>query len=1309
MRIVIDLQGAQTASRFRGIGRYTVSFVQAVLRNKGDNEVILVASGLFPETLAELRQAFAGLLPPENFHIWYVPDLVDAASLKITSDYQAAELIREAFIARLKPDIIHITSLFEGHLEPAVTSIKRFDKTTPISVVLYDLIPLLNPENYFAPDSVFKKFYLSKINYLKQADIHLAISAFAREEGLQHLPLNPDRVINMSAGLDEHFQPLQISSAIQQQLKEKFNIQRPFLLYTGGADERKNLPRLLEAYAELTLELQQQYQLLFVGRIPEIVLAQLRQQIKNLGLEAEVIFTGYVSDAELIQLYNLCEALVFPSWHEGFGLPALEAMACGVPAIAANRSSLPEVLGTEEALFDPFSVTSIAEKITQVLTDKELRQRLVEHGLEQAKKFTWDATAKTALAAWQQLVNEQQKLQAQSKPVAKQLLTSDAKLKLALVTPWPPEQTGIAGYSADLLPALEDYYAVEVITAADVEIFKSNASSYDRVVYQLGNSVFHTYMLPLMQEILGVVVLHDFYLSGLKSYLEAQEIAPTLWQEACYASHGYPALVARQQNLQKAVQDYPVNLVELQQALGVLVHSDYSKQLAQQWYGSESAANWQVIPLVREKFADSQISAEAKIKAKQILGFASDDFLICSFGLLDETKQNKLLLESWLASPLAEEKSCYLVFVGQNGTSEYCQQLEEQVKLLGLNKRVRITGFADEATYTAYLTAADLAVQLRTLSRGETSGAVLDCMNYGLATIVNANGSMAELNKQAVWLLPDVFSQEELTAALIELWQTPALREQLGQAARKIIQQKHSPAHCAKLYAQAIEKFYAQVEYSAPHLIQQLAAENLLPSQPKAVAPSKLRRIKNKLLKSNSKEQQANEYLLALAAALALNHPVARPKNLYLDITATLSNDLKTGIERVVRSLVLALIKQTAANQQASSSLQGYRIEPVYLVQESGRWLYRHACNYTLDLLDCSSTALIDEVADPQAGDKLLVMDISGQKLIDAHAEGLHSAYQQRGVKIYSLVYDLLPLRLPEVFPSRTEADFAAWLRVAISFDGAVGISNTVKNDLAAWLQEEKLVIPAQILPEKSSLVLTKQAENQQLAESFYLSYFHLGADLAASAPSKGLPEEAAIQLKQFQAQPTFLMVGTLEPRKGYLQALEAFTQLWNEGCAVNLVIVGQEGWRGLAKDERRDIPATLEVLTQHSQLNKQLFWLQGISDEYLNQVYKASSCLLAASYGEGFGLPLIEAARHQLPLLVRDLPIFREVAGQAADYFTAANPNQLAQAIKNWLAQTSARNKAKASNAEHQITWQTWEQSAQQLAQQLAEAKNIR
>lgn len=404
MRIVIDMQGAQTESRFRGIGRYTLSFAQAVVRNRGKHEVFLALSGLFPDTIEPIRAAFDGLLPQENIRVWHTPGPVKEEHPGNDARRETAELIREAFLASLNADVIHICSLFEGYVDDAVTSIGRFDKSTFISVTLYDLIPLLSPDQYLTPNPKYSAYYHRKLGSLKQAALYLAISKSSQKEIIDCLSVDDTKIINTYTGVEPNFRALNDHEISKTFLADKLSIDRPFVLYTGGADERKNLPRLIEAWSKLPVSLRQTHQLLFAGRMPEGNVHEFRRIAQRHGLQNdELLFSGYISDEELVQLYNLCKLYVFPSWHEGFGLPALEAMACGAPVIGANTTSLPEVIGLPEALFDPYSVAAIRDKIQQALMDGAFRERLRQNGVEQLRKFSWDQVALRAIAAWESM------------------------------------------------------------------------------------------------------------------------------------------------------------------------------------------------------------------------------------------------------------------------------------------------------------------------------------------------------------------------------------------------------------------------------------------------------------------------------------------------------------------------------------------------------------------------------------------------------------------------------------------------------------------------------------------------------------------------------------------------------------------------------------------------------------------------------------------------------------------------------------------------------------------------------------------
>jgi glycosyltransferase involved in cell wall biosynthesis len=185
------------------------------------------------------------------------------------------------------------------------------------------------------------------------------------------------------------------------------------------------------------------------------------------------------------------------------------------------------------------------------------------------------------------------------------------------------------------------------------------------------------------------------------------------------------------------------------------------------------------------------------------------------------------------------------------------------------------------------------------------------------------------------------------------------------------------------------------------------------------------------------------------------------------------------------------------------------------------------------------------------------------------------------------------------------------------------------------------------------------------------------------------LSADAVHVLKTLRSRVSFLTVATIEPRKGHAQTLAAFEILWSEGMDVNLVFVGKQGW---------NVEPLIERVRAHSELGKRLFWLEAITDGYLKNVYSTCTCLLATSIGEGFGLPLIEAAQHKLPVIARDIPVFREVAGAHAFYFLGINPKDLSDAIKHWMLLYDKKKHPKSDD----MPWLTWKQSTAQLLEKI-------
>ncbi len=419
MRIVIDMQGAQSESRFRGIGRYSTALAQAMVRSGGGHEFWLVVNDHMPG-IDELKKLFDGVLPGSRIVPFKTPTPTHWQDSANAWRRTAAERLRERFIRDLMPDFVHVSSLVEGAQDQAITSIglQLGGKT---AATLYDLIPLHNPE-YLSADWV-REWYDSKVESFKRADVLLAISNYARDEAIETLGLAAGSVVNISSAASDIFRPIKLADDEQAALFVRYGIRGRFVMYSGAMDVRKNADRLIEAFAALAGEEMLDCQLVIAGKLPPLEQERLQLHARRHGLSGDrLIFVGYVADDELVQLYTAAALYVFPSLHEGFGLPALEAMACGTATIGSCLTSVPEVIGRRDALFDPRDVNAITGSMLRVLTDEDFAQSLREHAPLQAAKFSWESSARRALDAFESRYEVSSR--AASWPVAVDLIES---------------------------------------------------------------------------------------------------------------------------------------------------------------------------------------------------------------------------------------------------------------------------------------------------------------------------------------------------------------------------------------------------------------------------------------------------------------------------------------------------------------------------------------------------------------------------------------------------------------------------------------------------------------------------------------------------------------------------------------------------------------------------------------------------------------------------------------------------------------------------------------------------------------------
>ncbi|MDX1696875.1 MAG: glycosyltransferase, partial [Thiohalobacterales bacterium] len=336
-------------------------------------------------------------------------------------------------------------------------------------------------------------------------------------------------------------------------------------------------------------------------------------------------------------------------------------------------------------------------------------------------------------------------------PVAR--VTRDRPL-LALVSPMPPTPTGIASYCCEILPSLAKLYDVTLVVADPAGLredlatdfsaishqqFISSGQSFDRVMYHFGNSHFHYDYFTMLKIHPGTVVLHDIYL-GDCIFSNHATMGDTELRQAVYASHGWSAMQDCEASPRQTIGVYPACGQVFADAYGVIVHNHFAAETLSLFFDQDVLARLSTTVHAREVRA-----FPTRGDARAALGLDDSATLIGSFGHINRNKCYTELMQAWTLSGLDQDPNNRLLLLGGCGDRIFESQIHDWINGLRYPGQVLYTGYLDTDTYDLYLPAIDVAVQLRRNSRGESSGALFDCMGAGLPTIVNAHGSMAEV------------------------------------------------------------------------------------------------------------------------------------------------------------------------------------------------------------------------------------------------------------------------------------------------------------------------------------------------------------------------------------------------------------------------------------------------------------------------------------------------------------------------------------------------------------------------------------
>ncbi len=379
MRIGMDARFL-THPQSGGFKTYTENLISALAKVDLENEYVLYTDRAYGDLISSLDNS--------NFHGRVVSG--ETPFIGVPWREQVG-LVRQA--ARDRVDIFH---------SPCLTA--PLNLSCPLVITIHDMIWAF-PEKFSRSESLsVKRRLMEWYNRMipayssMRAEAIITVSYAARESIMGHLKLKNDRLFVTHEAPNPLFKRINDGSLVES-VQRKYSLRSNFILAIGSADPRKNISRLVQAYSLLTKELRDQYQLVIVWT-HSFLAGEVSEKVEKLHLAGRVRFLKNVPNDDLVVLYNIASLFVFPSLYEGFGLPLLEAMACGAPVIAANNSSIPEIVGDAALLFDAQDVNGVFSAMNRVLTDKTVKMRLQKEGLKRSAQFSWNECGRETIAVY---------------------------------------------------------------------------------------------------------------------------------------------------------------------------------------------------------------------------------------------------------------------------------------------------------------------------------------------------------------------------------------------------------------------------------------------------------------------------------------------------------------------------------------------------------------------------------------------------------------------------------------------------------------------------------------------------------------------------------------------------------------------------------------------------------------------------------------------------------------------------------------------------------------------------------------------
>jgi glycosyltransferase involved in cell wall biosynthesis len=783
MKILIDGQTLGTPELHRGIGKVFLELLHEMVDGDVDHEWFV----------ALRHQAHFDCIKPELRR--FIKPLVLAP---LSASGEQVEWCR-AYGRQLRALAVSISADVYWNPNPLMPNVHYPLGFTqcPVVVTLHDLIPRVMPDQ-FRPllGEALWRDYLARC--MEMAGRNCWIVGVSEFSGKDFQKFHPD----CKAQIRFVHHASNYSRLWPYRQGDRLSDPR-YILYVGGFDPRKNMDNALRAYAAFAaLPGQNNVRFKVVCAYDQASRDRYVALAETLGVANRLDLLGYVNDDELAFLFRGASVFFFPSLYEGFGLPVLDALACGLPVVASNTSSIPEIAGDHVVYCDPSNVTDMARALEMAWQQRDPNSPRRSAAVAHARSFRWQQAARQYVDIFNAAADANHGTRG---------LRPSRKPRIAYLSPWPPQKSGVADYSYHLMPELlarmevtlfaenhQDCLPIPGLEIRSLDDYPASASEFDNAIYHLGNGLTHVKIYEHAWRFPGVVVLHDFNIHPFFHHGFLGHPREALYEVALkeYGDEG-DAAWANFQNTgsRPEVWQFPMSHPIARRSRATIVHS--------RWVADRLAGIENVVRVHHGARSKATVSAEEQRLLRKQLSLDEDAYWIGVFGFVNRHKRVESVLAA-LGALVSKGFSVRLLIVGE--VNDDTLDLVAAARRIGVGELIRHEGYVSENRFLEYMQAIDIVCNLRYPTMGESSGSMFHCLASGKPILVSDYGSFAEIPDRCAWKVnPQSEETEQLSAALELLMKFPEARKALGANGRKFVSSTASLEHVVQCYCHTIE------------------------------------------------------------------------------------------------------------------------------------------------------------------------------------------------------------------------------------------------------------------------------------------------------------------------------------------------------------------------------------------------------------------------------------------------------------------------------------------------------------------------